>query len=105
MASQGAGQLTEANRQDMSTSKSKIQLEWSSLHAESEGFVGVLNTRAEVKDQNDGKTGGVGVGHCNQEQTVRILRGLRFRGEREKVSVGIFSTTGCHFICSRRALG
>ena len=67
----------------MSTSKSKIQLKWSSPHAESEGFVGVLNTRAEVKDQNDGKTGGVGVGHCNQEQTVRILRGLRFRGARE----------------------
>ena len=77
----------------MSTSKSKIQLKWSSPHAESEGFVGVLNTRGDRKAEIKGKTSGVGVGHCNQEQTVRILRGLRLE-VREQVSVGFFPPRG-----------
>ena len=60
-------------RDEYIEAQDSIQLEWSSLHAESEGFSGILNTRAGPKDGKEGKTGEVGVEHCDQERAVKIL--------------------------------
>src|ERR1700733_9359476 len=62
--------------QDMSTSKNKDSTKSSSLLSASEGVVGIFTTVCEKK--NAGKSGGVGVGHCNREQAVRILRRVVF---------------------------
>jgi hypothetical protein len=64
----------------MSTSKNKDSTKSSSLLSASEGVVGIFTTVREKK--NAGKSGGVGVGHCNREQAVRILRRVVFGSAR-----------------------
>ena len=61
-----AGKLTKADGQDVSKSKSKIQRKLSSLHAASEGLILILSSGGE-EVYDDGKSGGIGIGHCNQE--------------------------------------